>query len=60
MCPALGEKNIEVLLDDGVLTLKGEKRSETADRGKQVAVRLHGPSKGAGLILWPAPPSRSR
>jgi HSP20 family protein len=29
--PGLEEKDIEVLLEDGVLTLKGEKRSETED-----------------------------
>lgn len=30
--PGLEEKDIEVLLDDGVLTLRGEKRSETDER----------------------------
>jgi hypothetical protein len=30
--PGLEEKDVEVLLDDGVLTLRGEKRSEIEDR----------------------------
>ncbi|MEA1672852.1 Hsp20/alpha crystallin family protein [Nitrospirillum sp. BR 11163] len=38
--PGLEEKDIEVLLNDGVLTLKGEKRSETED--KQFSERFYG------------------
>jgi HSP20 family protein len=33
--PGLDEKDIEILLADGVLTLRGEKRSETEDKTKQ-------------------------
>jgi HSP20 family protein len=40
--PGLEEKDIEVLLDDGVLTLKGEKRSETEDKDKQISERYYG------------------
>lgn len=40
--PGLEEKDIEVLLDDGVLTLKGEKRSETEDKGRQFSERYYG------------------
>ena len=40
--PGLEEKDIEVLLDDGVLTLKGEKRSETEDQDKQFSDRFYG------------------
>lgn len=40
--PGLEEKDIEVLLDDGGLTLKGEKRSETEDRDKQFSERFYG------------------
>jgi HSP20 family protein len=40
--PGLEEKDIEVLLDDGVLTLKGEKRSEAEDRDKQFSERYYG------------------
>jgi HSP20 family protein len=40
--PGLEEKDIEVLLDDGVLTLKGEKRSETEDKDRQFSERHYG------------------
>lgn len=40
--PGLEEKDIEVFLNDGVLTLKGEKRSETEDKGKQFSERYYG------------------
>ncbi|MBY3363286.1 Hsp20/alpha crystallin family protein [Rhizobium laguerreae] len=40
--PGLEEKDIEVLLNDGVLTLKGEKHSETEDRDRQFSERYYG------------------
>ena len=40
--PGLEEKDIEVLLDDGVLTLRGEKRSETEDKDRQFSERYYG------------------
>lgn len=40
--PGLEEKDIEVLLDDGVLTLRGEKRSETEDKDRQFSERFYG------------------
>ncbi len=40
--PGLEERDIEVLLNDGVLTLKGEKRSETEDKEKQFSERFYG------------------
>lgn len=40
--PGLVEKDIEVLLDDGVLTLKGEKHSETEDKDKRFSERFYG------------------
>jgi len=40
--PGLEEKDVEVLLDDGVLTLRGEKRSETEDKDKQFSERFYG------------------
>lgn len=40
--PGLEEKDIEVLLDDGVLTLKGEKRSEADDKDRQFSERFYG------------------
>jgi len=40
--PGLEDKDIEVLLGDGVLTLRGEKRSETTDKDKQFSERFYG------------------
>jgi HSP20 family protein len=40
--PGLDEKDIEVLLNDGVLTLRGEKRSETEDKERQFSERYYG------------------
>jgi len=40
--PGLEEKDIEVLLDDGVLTLRGEKQSETKDEGRRFSERYYG------------------
>ena len=40
--PGLEQKDIEVLLDDGVLTLRGEKRSETDDKDRQFSERYYG------------------
>ncbi|WP_315928567.1 Hsp20/alpha crystallin family protein [Mesorhizobium sp. SP-1A] len=40
--PGMEEKDIEVLLDDGVLTLRGEKRSETEDKNRQFSERYYG------------------
>lgn len=38
----LDEKDIDVLLDDGVLTLRGEKRSETEDTSRHFSERYYG------------------
>jgi len=40
--PGLEDKDIEVLLEDGVLTMKGEKRSETEDKDRQFSERFYG------------------
>ena len=40
--PGLEENAIEVLLEDGVLTLRGEKKSETEDTGRQFSERYYG------------------
>jgi HSP20 family protein len=40
--PGMSEKDIEVLLNDGVLTLRGEKRSETEDKDRHFSERLYG------------------
>lgn len=40
--PGLEEKDIEVLLNDGVLTLKGEKHSENEDKDRRFSERYYG------------------
>jgi HSP20 family protein len=40
--PGLDEKDIEVLLEDGVLTLRGEKKAETEDKDRQFSERYYG------------------
>ena len=40
--PGMDEKDIEVLLEDGVLTLRGEKRSETEDKARKFSERFYG------------------
>ncbi|CAN7525371.1 MULTISPECIES: Hsp20/alpha crystallin family protein [Aminobacter] len=40
--PGLDENDVEVLLDDGVLTLRGEKKSETEDKDRQFSERYYG------------------
>ena len=40
--PGLDEKDVEVLLRDGVLTLKGEKQSETEDKDRRFSERFYG------------------
>lgn len=40
--PGLEEKDVEILLDKDMLTLRGEKRSETEDKAKQFSERYYG------------------
>ncbi len=40
--PGLAEKDIEVLLEDGVLTLRGERKSEMEDKDRQFSERFYG------------------
>lgn len=40
--PGLEEKDVEVLLDDDVLTLRGEKRCESEDKDRQFSERFYG------------------
>src|SRR5690606_23278291 len=40
--PGLEEQDIEVLLNDGVLILRGEKHSETEDKGRKFSERYYG------------------
>ncbi|MDP3801409.1 Hsp20/alpha crystallin family protein [Brevundimonas sp.] len=40
--PGLEEKDVEILFEDGVLTLRGEKRQETEDRSRAFSERVYG------------------
>jgi HSP20 family protein len=40
--PGLDEKDVEVLVDDDVLTIRGEKRAETQDKERRVSERYYG------------------
>jgi HSP20 family protein len=40
--PGLDEKDVEVLVDDDVLTIRGEKRSETEDQERRFSERYYG------------------
>jgi len=40
--PGLDEKDVELTLEDGVLTLRGEKRSESEDRDRGYSERSYG------------------
>jgi HSP20 family protein len=40
--PGMDEKDVEVLLDNGVLILRGEKKSETEDKGRRISERYYG------------------
>jgi len=40
--PGVEEKDIEVLLDDGELVVRGEKRSETEDKERRFTERVYG------------------
>jgi HSP20 family protein len=38
----MDQKDVEVLVDDNVLTIRGEKRSETEDQGRRFSERYYG------------------
>lgn len=40
--PGLDEKDVEVLLAEGVLTIRGEKKSETEDKERRFSERCYG------------------
>lgn len=40
--PGLDEKDVEVILDDGVLTLRGEKKWETEPQNRSYSERVYG------------------
>ena len=50
--PGLDENEVEVTPDDGVLTLRGEKKAETEDKDRQFSERYYGRLSGAGPRTW--------
>jgi len=40
--PGLDQKDIEVLLDDDILTIRGEKKSQAEDKDRQFSERFYG------------------
>lgn len=40
--PGMSEKDVELLMEDGVLTLRGEKKSETEDKDRGYSERVYG------------------
>lgn len=40
--PGLDEKEVEVVVEDGVLTIREEKKSETEDKGRRFSERYYG------------------
>lgn len=40
--PGMSEKDVELLMEDGVLTIRGEKKSETADKDRGYSERYYG------------------
>ncbi|KAB0266115.1 Hsp20/alpha crystallin family protein [Microvirga brassicacearum] len=40
--PGMDEKDIEVLMNDGILTIRGEKRSEVEDKARSFSERSYG------------------
>ena len=40
--PGMDEKDVEVLVDDGVLTIRGERKSETEDKDRHFSERYYG------------------
>ena len=40
--PGMSEKDVELLLEDGVLTLRGERKSETEDKDRGYSERYYG------------------
>src|SRR3954470_10884978 len=58
--PGLDEKDVEVLVDDDVLTIRGEKKSETQDQERRVSERYYGRFERVIPLPWARSGSGSR
>jgi len=50
--PGLDEKDVEVLMDDGTLTIRGEKRSEVEDKHHAFSERYYGHFERRIPLAW--------
>jgi len=50
--PGLDEKDVEVLMNDGTLTIRGEKRSETEDKEHAFSERYYGHFERRIPLAW--------
>jgi HSP20 family protein len=50
--PGLEEKDIEVLMGDGVLTIRGEKKSEVEDKERAFSERTYGRFERRIPLAW--------
>jgi len=50
--PGLDEKDVEVLMHDGVLTIRGEKKSEVEDKERAFSERSYGRFKRRIPLAW--------
>jgi HSP20 family protein len=50
--PGLEEKDVEVLMGDGVLTIRGEKKSEVEDRERAFSERFYGRFERRIPLAW--------
>jgi HSP20 family protein len=50
--PGLEEKDVEVLMNDGILTIRGEKRSEVEDKERAFSERYYGHFERRIPLAW--------
>lgn len=50
--PGMDEKDVEVLMGDGILTIRGEKRSETEDKDRAFSERTYGRFERRIPLAW--------
>jgi len=50
--PGLDEKDVEVLMNDGVLTIRGEKKSEVEDKERAFSERSYGRFERRIPLAW--------
>jgi HSP20 family protein len=50
--PGLDDKDVEVLMDDGILTIRGEKKSEIEDKERAFSERYYGHFERRMPLAW--------